>query len=92
MIIEGISMSRIVKYIYTLIPVRRRLGKPFKEVTEKDLRNLIVEIEMDSNLAAWTKHDYKVIIKKFFAFLGTGYLIDKSKDTKSWETSRRDIE
>ena len=62
---EGVGMCRIDKYIRILMWIRETLGKDFKKAGKDDIRKVVAEIEK-SNYAEWTKHDYKVTIKKFW--------------------------
>ncbi len=59
----GLSKGRITKYVYTLRKIAKCLGKNFDEVNRKDIEELINNLER-SDYSAWTKHDYKVIIKR----------------------------
>lgn len=65
---EGLSLARILKCISTLKLISKRLKKPFTEATKEDIVDLIAEIE-ERNISPWTKHDYKVILKKFYKWL-----------------------
>lgn len=65
---EGLSSARILKCISTLKLISRRLGKPFTEATKEDVVDLVASIE-DRDISSWTKHDYKVILKKFYKWL-----------------------
>jgi len=65
---EGLSARRVLKYVYTLAIIAKWLPKKFSEVDRKDIETLINKIER-SDYAEWTKHDYKVTVKKFFKWL-----------------------
>ncbi|MGH9922011.1 MAG: tyrosine-type recombinase/integrase [Nitrososphaerales archaeon] len=65
---EGISLSRQFKCMKTLKSISRILNRRFDEATKEDIVRLIVEIEQKP-LSVWTKHDYKVILKKFYQWL-----------------------
>ncbi len=83
-IILCLSKGRIAKYLNTLKRIRVMLGKPFKQVTKDDVRNLILTIE-SRNLSDWTKHDYKIIFKIFFRWLKQ---TEDYPDEVSWITSK----
>ena len=44
------------------------MASPFEEATKDDIVELIAKIER-RNYAEWTKHDYKVILRKFYKWL-----------------------
>jgi len=45
--------------------IAERLGKDFDKVSKKDIEQFIYELER-SNYSPWTKHDYKVCLKRFY--------------------------
>jgi len=47
------------------------LGKNFDEVNKTDIEQLVNRLER-STYSAWTKHDYKVAIKRFYKWLNGG--------------------
>jgi len=65
LIAEGMSIGRTAKYLNHLLKITLWLDKSFKKVTKKDIINLVRKIEM-KDYSVHTKHDYKVIIKRFF--------------------------
>lgn len=65
---EGIGKLRVVKYIYTLIKVAEILNKDFMKASREDIEQVVYEIE-NANFSEWTKHDYRVTIKKFYKWL-----------------------
>ena len=65
---EGIGELRAVKYIYTLIKIAQILDKDFERATKEDIERVICEIEK-SNYSDWTKHDFRITIKKFYKWL-----------------------
>ena len=68
MVAEGLSKARIWKCLSTLRRLAELLGKPFEEATKDDIVELIAKIER-RDYAEWTKHDYKVILRKFYKWL-----------------------
>jgi integrase len=69
LIAENLSYARIWKYIYCLREIDKRLGgKSFVSVTKQDIENLISELNM-SQYSEWTKHSYRVVIKRFWKWL-----------------------
>ena len=68
---EGLSIPRIKKYLETLGRVAKMLGKHFDEATREDIENVVYRIET-SDYSPYTKHDYKVVIKRFYKWLKGG--------------------
>ena len=65
---KGVSKGRAVKYIYHLLVLARVAGKPFKSLRREDIERLVSWINA-SDYTDHTKHDYKVILKKFYQWL-----------------------
>jgi len=65
---KGISKQRTVKYINHLAVLARMVDKPLEKLDKKDMENLICRIN-EANYAESTKHDIKVIVKKYFQWL-----------------------
>ena len=65
---NGLGDLRVKKYKYTLRKIARMLGKDFDKTTKEDLKKLIGEINK-SDYADWSKHDFKVCIKRFWKWL-----------------------
>ena len=65
---EGIGKLRVVKYIYTLIKVAEILNKDFMKASKEDIEQVVYEIE-SRDFSEWTKHDYRITIKKFYKWL-----------------------
>jgi len=65
---EGIGKLRVMKYIYTLKNLSSMLNKEFDKAKKKDIITLVGAIEK-KDYSDWTKHDYKVAVKKFYKWL-----------------------
>lgn len=65
---EGLTAARVSKYLDTLRRISDMLGKPFEEVTVDDIKSLVYRVER-SDYSPWTKHDYKVALKRFYKWL-----------------------
>lgn len=65
---KGISKQRSVKYVNHLIVLARIAGKPLGQLDKKDMENLISRIN-ESGYSENTKHDIKIIVKKYFQWL-----------------------
>jgi integrase len=68
MLLNGIGVERREKVIRTLYLVSQWQEKPFVQMERADLEDIVERIER-SKESEWTKHDYEVIIKKFFKWL-----------------------
>jgi site-specific recombinase XerD len=65
---EGITISRQARYCYTLSRIAKMINKDFSKATKQDIIKFCSEIN-NSNYAEWTKHDYFVMIKRFYKWL-----------------------
>ena len=68
MLLNGIGVERREKVIRTLYLASQWQEKPFVQMERADLEGIVERIER-SKESEWTKHDYEVIIKKFFKWL-----------------------
>jgi site-specific recombinase XerD/ribosomal protein L40E len=68
LVANSLSRGRILKYLYHLLKIERWLNKPFKEATKKDIIKLVQIIETQ-DYTAHTKHDYKIVVKRFYQWL-----------------------
>lgn len=68
LVANGLSRGRILKYLYHLLKIGAWLEKPFKEATKKDIIKLVQIIETQ-DYTAHTKHDYKIVVKRFYQWL-----------------------
>lgn len=65
---DGLDKRRVDKYVYHLKNIMKILGIGLAKATREDIKKLVREIEQ-SDYMDWTKHDYKVTIKKFWKWL-----------------------
>lgn len=65
---EGLSKARITKYVLTLRKIAEWLKKDFDEAGREDIERLVRRLEQ-SDYSPWTKHDYKVTLKRFYKWL-----------------------
>jgi len=69
---EGLSKARIAKYVLTLRRLAEWLRKDFDKAGREDVERLVNRLER-SDYSPWTKHDYKVTLKRFYKWLkGSG--------------------
>ncbi len=81
---QGISAGRVIKYHYSLVSIKRKLNISFRSAKEDDIKRFIIKLEK-SDYAEWTKHDLKIIIKKYLKWLGKDNIISwlKVKSVKN---------
>ena len=65
---QGLTVRRVLKYMSNLKMIACWLHEEFGKVTRADIEKLVRKIER-SDYAEWTKHDYRVVLKKFFKWL-----------------------
>jgi len=65
---EGLSKGRVAKYVLTLRKIAERLKKDFDAASREDIELFVNRLER-SSYSAWTKHDYKVALKRFYKWL-----------------------
>jgi site-specific recombinase XerD len=65
---EGLGKTRQIKYLYTLGKIAKMLDKDFSKANKNDIVKLCSKLN-NSELKEWTKHDYKVVIKRFYKWL-----------------------
>ena len=73
---EGLSKPRRIKLISTLIILAEKyVKKDFDTAIREDIEDVVIKIDSREDCSPWTKHSYKVIIKKFYKWLkfGNGY-------------------
>jgi len=74
-----IGEHRAVKYISTLKHIAIDLNMDFDKVSKKEMEAYIGRLER-SDKSNWTKHDYKIAVKKFYAWLNGG----KESELTEW--------
>lgn len=66
---QGLSPDRVLFYLEKLKLIGQQFNnKNFKDMTKDDIKRIVAWNE-SRNLAEWTKHGYKITIKKFWQFL-----------------------
>lgn len=65
----GLSIQRAVIYADKIFTLAKLLEKDFKEATKQDILSLVGKVERNEKWSFWTKHFYKVTIKKFYKWL-----------------------
>jgi site-specific recombinase XerD len=65
---EGLSTPRIQHYVLKLRQLAEWLGKDFAKATREDVEGVVRKIEQ-MDYSEWTKHGFKVTLKKFYKWL-----------------------
>ncbi|AAM07145.1 TPA: tyrosine-type recombinase/integrase [Methanosarcina acetivorans] len=65
---EGLKSLRVLKYLFVLDKIASGSSVSFSKMNEHHVQKIIADFER-SELAASTKRDYKVIIRRFFKWL-----------------------
>jgi integrase/recombinase XerD len=68
LLVKGISKQRSVKYVNHLIVLARNAGCALEKLDKKGVEAVVSKINL-ANYTEHTKHDYKVILKKYFQWL-----------------------
>lgn len=72
---RGLSVHRVVKYLYTLKKISEHMDRSFQEANKDDLVGFVKWLRV-SNYSDWTKRDYKLALKKFYGWLQQTSLVD----------------
>jgi integrase len=68
MFLGGIGVERREKVTRTLFLISKWQSLHFARMGKEDVENIVEHVER-SKKSDWTKHDYKIILKKFFKWL-----------------------
>ncbi|WP_440946858.1 tyrosine-type recombinase/integrase [Methanosarcina sp. T3] len=71
---EGLKSVRVKKYLTQLNILAQNSNKNFSEMNLDDVQALVARIER-SKRSDWTKHDYKITIRRFFQWMGKEDLV-----------------
>lgn len=78
---QGITLTRLLKYLNTLPKIARGLKKDFDKATPDDIKQFVADLNR-SKYADWTKSDFKIALKRFYRWLK-----QRPKDEDAPETS-----
>jgi len=70
--LEGLSISRRIRIIGTLILFSKLLNKDFNKTSKEDLKDVVLKIDSRQEWSIATKHTHKSILKKFYKWLAFG--------------------
>jgi len=77
---EGLTNARISKLLHHVRRIATLLNKNFAEASREDISRVVREIETNPAWSMATKHDFKVILKKFYKSLdGSGEFPEQVK-------------
>lgn len=66
---EGMSLSRIERYMQILVIWARILDKDFDASTKEDIMKAVRIIQENEHYSPWTKATFKIMLKRFFRWL-----------------------
>ncbi|MFP3871319.1 MAG: tyrosine-type recombinase/integrase [Candidatus Aenigmatarchaeota archaeon] len=69
--VQDYSKARIYKLLQHLKKIAENIDFEFEEATEEDIKEAVAWIK-DRDLADSTKRDYKVVLKRFYKWIGNG--------------------
>ncbi len=61
----GLHVRRVLKYMYCLKKITRLLDKDLDKTHKEDIKKLVTKIDR-LDMSDWSKHDCKVMLKKFY--------------------------
>jgi len=81
---QGLSDTRVYFYLQRLWMVTKWIDKPLLELSREDLEKLVGAIHK-KDYSEWSKHDYKVVIRKFFQVMnGHNWNDEEFPDKVDW--------
>ena len=66
------SDARRYKYLVRLPKIAKELDVPFEEAEKKDMEDVVLWIKRRDDIADRTKSDYKILLKRFYKWVGDG--------------------
>src|SRR3989338_3016552 len=66
LLLEGLSLPRLIKYLRLLRLIGIRINKDFDAVSKDDLKQFISSIQQKITYSPWTIRGYKEIIRRFY--------------------------
>ncbi|MFW6083169.1 MAG: tyrosine-type recombinase/integrase [Thermoplasmatota archaeon] len=70
--LNDFSKARRYKYLTRLPKMGAKLDKPFKETEREDIERIILWIKRRTDINSTTKNDYKILLKRFYRWIGEG--------------------
>lgn len=78
MFADGLGTARIAKYLASLKALYKLTSWSVQNVTRKEITAILAQIER-SDWKPWTKHDYKLALRKYLIFCGYKELASQIK-------------
>lgn len=69
LLLQNLSKGRILKYVSNTKTLALNLHKDFDIATMEDVKKYVTKIQQREDYTAWTKKEYKLLIRKFFKWL-----------------------
>ncbi|MEW6295853.1 MAG: tyrosine-type recombinase/integrase [Candidatus Diapherotrites archaeon] len=66
---DGLTVPRMEKLVSQVCRIGEWLEKDFEKAGQNDIERIVSIIQSNQKYADWTKHDYKVTVKKFWKWL-----------------------
>ncbi|MFP4000749.1 MAG: tyrosine-type recombinase/integrase, partial [Thermoplasmata archaeon] len=66
------SQARRYKFLSRLPKMAKEIDVPFKEAEREDIEKIILWIKRRNDINSTTKNDYKVLLKRFYRWVGDG--------------------
>jgi integrase/recombinase XerD len=70
---KKLTPARILKLLSNIKTTSQMIEKDWDWITKDDIRDLLDRIDTDPKKGEWTKHDYRIVIRKFMAWLRNEY-------------------
>jgi len=70
--LKDYSNHRIYKYLNKLPSMAEKINKPFLKATQADIEKFIMWLKHRPDITDTTKLDYKILLKRFYKWLGNG--------------------
>ncbi len=69
---KGITNTRLLKCVVLLKSIAISLKKmktSFRKASDSKLKQLVIGFDEDESVSVWTKHDKKIVLKRFYKWL-----------------------
>ena len=70
---KKLTPARIVKLLVNLKSITEMLEKDWDWITKDDVRDLLDKIDTEPERGEWAKHDFRIVLRKFVAWLRNEY-------------------
>lgn len=79
MVLNNYSLDRRYKYMIRLPKYAEQTDAPFDEASRKDVEDMVMWVQKKNNICNRTKSDYKVLLKRFYKWIGGGEYPDEAE-------------